>query len=102
MSEFPSLVIYFKTILIKENIGGPFMIWINQDVYFPFLILSVPQIELLVAEIKLGSYREEENSYLLSAVTSSPLCVFLKKTRQAVRFTYIFSVNDFLISHITI
>lgn len=61
MSEFPSLVIYFKTILIKENIGGPFMIWINQDVYFPFLILSVPQIELLVAEIKLGSYREEEN-----------------------------------------
>lgn len=38
------------------------MIWINQDVYFPFLILSVPQIELLVAEIKLGSYREEEKS----------------------------------------
>lgn len=55
MSEFPSLVIYFKNILIKENIGGPFMIWINQDVYFPFLILSVPQIELLVAELKLGS-----------------------------------------------
>lgn len=61
MSEFPSLVIYFKNILIKENIGGPFMIWINQDVYFSFLILSVSQIELLVAELKLRSYREGEN-----------------------------------------
>lgn len=35
--------------------------WINQDVYLPFLILSVSQIELLVVELKLGSYGEREN-----------------------------------------